>query len=52
MKEGFLGLNILAAWIALSLPLDILNFPFEDLRETIVFTNFSFASTCFMANSF
>ena len=38
MKEGFLGLNILAAWIALSLPLEILNFPFEDLPESIFFT--------------
>ena len=39
MKEGFLGLNFLAAWIALSLPLDIIGNFFR--------TNFSLTS-CFM----
>ena len=39
MKEGFLGLNFLAAWIALSLPLDIISNFFR--------TNFSLTS-CFM----
>ena len=50
-RRIFRLINILAAWIALSLPLEILNFPFEDLPKSIFFTNFSFASTCFVANS-
>ena len=29
MKDAFLGLNFLAAWIALSFPIDIMSFPFE-----------------------
>ena len=42
MKEGFLGLNFLAAWIALSLPLDIIGNFFR--------TNFSLTS-CFVGKS-
>ena len=42
MKEGFLGLNFSAAWIALSLPLDML--------ENIFVTNFSLIS-CFVGKS-
>ena len=29
MKDAFLCLNFLAAWIALSFPIDIMSFPFE-----------------------
>ena len=43
MKEGFLGLNFLATWIALSLPLDML--------ENIFVTKFSL-TLCFVGKSF
>ena len=42
MKEGFLGLNFSTAWIALSLPLDML--------KTIFVTNFPLTS-CFVGKS-
>ena len=42
MKEGFLGLNLSVAWIALSLPLDMI--------ENIFVTNFSLTS-CFVGKS-
>ena len=50
MKDAFLGLNFLAAWIALSLPLDIMSSPFEDMPENVFLTNFSLTS-CFVGNS-
>ena len=42
MKEGFLGLNLKVAWIALSLPLDML--------ENFFLTNF-FLTSCFVGKS-
>ena len=50
-KEAFLGFNILAAWIALSFPLDIMNFPLEDMPEIFFPTSFSLTSLCFVGNS-